>query len=92
MIQDGTDLNFATRPKCGGLQVIGRDRTGAAALGLHMHPTLAVTGAGLPLGVCAWGSIRSLPHVTRSGVSALKAGQQAAPLPQASVLPAFLHT
>ncbi|MCY3672554.1 MAG: DUF4338 domain-containing protein, partial [Alphaproteobacteria bacterium] len=50
-IQDGTDLNFATRPGCDGLQVIGRNQTRSKALGLHLHATLAVTGTGLPLGV-----------------------------------------
>lgn len=50
-IQDGTDLNFATRPGCDGLGVIGTNQTGVQTLGLHLHSTLAVTPAGLPLGV-----------------------------------------
>lgn len=50
-IQDGTDLNFASRPGCEGLGVIGANQTGAAARGLHLHSTLAVTPSGLPLGV-----------------------------------------
>ena len=50
-IQDGTDLNFATRPGCDGLGVIGTNQTGAQTLGLHLHSTLAVTPSGLPLGV-----------------------------------------
>ena len=50
-VQDGTDLNFARRPGCDGLQMIGKNQTGATALGLHMHATLAVTETGLPLGV-----------------------------------------
>ena len=54
-IQDGTDLNFATRPGCDGLQVVGRNQTGAKSLGLHMHATLAVTDTGLPLGVLRLG-------------------------------------
>ncbi len=54
-IQDGTDLNFATRPGCDGLQVIGKNQTGAKSLGLHMHATLAVTDTGLPLGVLRLG-------------------------------------
>ncbi len=54
-IQDGTDLNFSRRPGCGGLQLIGKNQTGAAALGLHLHATLAVTGTGLPLGVLRLG-------------------------------------
>ena len=55
-IQDGTDLNFATRPGCEGLSIIGRNQTSAKTLGLHLHLTLAVSGAGLPLGVlrCAF--------------------------------------
>ena len=57
-IQDGTDLNFTTRPGCDGLQMIGTNQTRATALGLHMHATLAVTETGLPLGFCAWGSMR----------------------------------
>ena len=54
-IQDGTDLNFTTRPGCDGLQIIGRNQTKATALGLHMHATLAVTDTGLPLGVLRLG-------------------------------------
>ena len=54
-IQDGTDLNFTTRPGCDGLQVIGSNQTRATALGLHMHATLAVTETGLPLGVLRLG-------------------------------------
>ena len=50
-VQDGTDLNFATRPGCDGLGVIGANQTGAQSLGLHLHSTMAVTPAGLPLGV-----------------------------------------
>ena len=54
-IQDGTDLNFATRPACGGLEAVGRNQTGAKSLGLHLHATLAVTASGLPLGVLRLG-------------------------------------
>ena len=54
-IQDGTDLNFATRPGCEGLGIIGRNQTTAKTLGLHLHLTLAVSGAGLPLGVLRCG-------------------------------------
>lgn len=50
-IQDGTDLNFASRPGCEGLGVIGSNQTGAIARGLQLHSTLAVTPSGLPLGV-----------------------------------------
>ncbi len=42
-IQDGSDLNFARRPGCDGLQVIGTNQTRASTLGLHLHATLAVT-------------------------------------------------
>ncbi len=54
-IQDGTDLNFATRPGCDGLEVIGRNQTSAKTLGLHLHATLAVNDTGLPLGVLRLG-------------------------------------
>ena len=54
-IQDGTDLSFATRPGCEGLGIIGRNQTSAKTLGLHLHLTLAVSGAGLPLGVLRCG-------------------------------------
>ena len=54
-IQDGSDLNFATRPGCEGLEVIGRNQTGTRTLGLHLHATLAVNGLGLPLGVLRCG-------------------------------------
>ena len=47
-IQDGTGLNFATHPGCEGLGIIGRNQTSAKTLGLHLHLTLAVSGAGLP--------------------------------------------
>ena len=50
-IQDGTDLNFATRPGCEGLGVIGSNQTGAETRGLHLHSMLAVTPGGVPLGV-----------------------------------------
>lgn len=57
-IQDGSDLNFATRPDCEGLEVIGRNQTRSKALGLHLHVTLAVNEKGLPLGVlrCGFGT------------------------------------
>ncbi len=50
-LQDGTDLNFASRPGCAGLGVIGTNQTGAITTGLHLHSMLAVTPGGLPLGV-----------------------------------------
>ncbi|MCY4112019.1 MAG: IS4 family transposase [Chloroflexi bacterium] len=68
-IQDGTTLNFATRPGCDGLQVVGKNQTGATSLGLHLHATLAVSGTGLPLGVPRLGfdavSKRSAPERAR---------------------------
>ena len=54
-IQDGTDLNFATRPACGGLEIIGHNQTSAKTRGLHLHLTLATTGEGLPLGILRCG-------------------------------------
>ena len=62
-IQDGTDLNFATRPGCEGLSIIGRNQTAAKTLGLHLHLTLAVSGAGLPLGVLRCGFDEQPPPV-----------------------------
>ena len=50
-LQDGTDLNFASRPGCEGLGFIGTNQTGTRSRGLHLHSTLAVTPSGLPLGV-----------------------------------------
>ena len=50
-IQDGTDLNFAEHPGCVGLGLISRNKGSAGTLGLHMHSTLVVNGAGIPLGV-----------------------------------------
>ena len=57
-IQDGSDLNFATRPGCDGLEVVESNQTGTGTLGLHLHLTLAVTAQGLPLGVlrCEFGT------------------------------------
>ena len=52
-IQDGTDLNFATRPNCEGLGIIGRNQTASETLGLHLHLTLAVNGAGAAAGGAA---------------------------------------
>ena len=54
-LQDGSDLNFATRPGCAGLRIIGRNQTSARTLGLHLHATLAVNPQGLPLGVLRCG-------------------------------------
>ena len=54
-IQDGTDLNFTTRPGCDGLQIVGKNQTGVTALGLHLHATMAVTDQGLPLGMLRLG-------------------------------------
>jgi hypothetical protein len=59
-IQDGSDLRFARRPGCVGLEVIGRNQTSSKTKGLHLHLTLAVTSEGLPLGVlrCGFGTPR----------------------------------
>ncbi len=54
-VQDGTDLNFARRPGCDGLETVGRNRATSSTLGLHMHATLAVTDTGLPLGLLKLG-------------------------------------
>ncbi len=50
-IQDGSDLNFNNLSNCEGLGVIGNNQTGAKSRGLHLHSMVAVTTAGLPLGV-----------------------------------------
>ena len=50
-IQDGTDLNYTNLDQCEGLHSLGSNQTGAQSRGLHLHSTLAVTTAGLPLGV-----------------------------------------
>ena len=50
-VQDGTKLNYSTRPACEGLQVIGSNQTKTKTLGLSLHMTLALTEDGLPLGV-----------------------------------------
>ena len=57
-IQDGSDLRYARRPGCAGLEVIGRNQTTSKTKGLHLHLTLAVTAEGLPLGVlrCGFGT------------------------------------
>ena len=59
-IQDGADLNLATRPACGGLETIGRNQTSAKIRGLHLHQTLATTGEARVCrsGSCAAASIR----------------------------------
>ncbi len=57
LVQDGTDLNFATHPECDGLGIIGKNGKGASGtLGLHMHPALAVGTDGIPLGAPRIGS------------------------------------
>ena len=78
-LQDGSDLNFATRPGCEGLEVIGRNQTGAKTLGLHLHATLAVNANGLPLGV------------VRCGFDAATEGAKAARKGQATKMRRWLH-
>jgi len=51
VVQDTTDLNFATRHHTKGLGPIGTNQTGAKSFGLHLHSSLALTTDGLPLGV-----------------------------------------
>ena len=65
--KDGSDLRFATRPGCTGLEVIGRNQTKSRTQGMHLHLTLAVTPTGLPLGVlrCGFGT----PHKAQGGKS-----------------------
>ena len=51
LVQDGTELNFATHMGCEGLGKISRNKGSAGTLGLHMHTSLAVAADGVPLGV-----------------------------------------
>lgn len=51
IVQDTTDLNFATRNHCEGLGQIGTNQTGAKSRGLRLHSSLALSSEGLPLGV-----------------------------------------
>ena len=51
LIEDGTDLNFATHHGCSGLGVLSGGNGKAKTLGMHLHSTLAVSAAGIPLGV-----------------------------------------
>ena len=53
LVQDGTDLNFATHHGCDGLGVISNNggKAGSGTLGIHMHGTFAVSDRGIPLGV-----------------------------------------
>ena len=74
-IQDGTDLNFATRPGCEGLSIIGRNQTSAKTLGLHLHLTLAVNSTGLPLGVLRCG-FDEPPACEESNVQGLGDGHE----------------
>ncbi len=59
-IRGGIDLTFARCPGSDGLQLIGKNQTGASRL----HLTLTVTDAGLPLGVLAMGvdRVQKLPE------------------------------
>ncbi|HET7874592.1 MAG TPA: IS4 family transposase [Methylomirabilota bacterium] len=50
-VHDGSELDYAGLAACAGLGVIGTNQTGAQSRGLYLHSTLAVTAAGLPLGV-----------------------------------------
>ena len=50
-IMDGSTLNYARRPRCKGLTVIGRNQTKTRTKGMDLHVTLALNTAGLPLGV-----------------------------------------
>jgi hypothetical protein len=51
ILQDTTDLSFATRSACKDLGQIGTNQTGAKSLGLRLHSSFAVAESGLPLGV-----------------------------------------
>ncbi len=49
LVQDGTDLNFATHG-ASDLGLISRNKGSAGTVGLHLHSTLAVADNGVPLG------------------------------------------
>jgi len=52
IVQDTTQLNYSTRPKCEGLGEIGSNQTKTKSKGLDLHSCLAIGGeTGLPLGV-----------------------------------------
>ena len=73
-IQDGSDLNFARRPNCDGLGIIGRNQTASKTLGLHVHLSLAVNGEGLPLGVLRCAMDAPLPG--RAGQKSRRGSQR----------------
>jgi len=50
-LQDGSTLNYASRPACKDLDVIGQNQTTTKTRGMHLHVTLSTTAEGLPLGV-----------------------------------------
>ncbi len=50
LIQDGCDLNFATRPGFRGPSLIAKNEKSSGTLGLHMHSVYAVGGDGILLG------------------------------------------
>ena len=50
-VHDTTDLNYAHRPACRGLGIIGKNQTRTESAGLALHSTLALTDEGLPLGL-----------------------------------------
>ena len=50
-VLDSTNINYNTRPKSEGLDSIGRNQTTVESKGVHLHATLALNTAGLPLGV-----------------------------------------
>jgi hypothetical protein len=51
VVQDTTDLSFATRPQTAGLGLVGSNQTGAKSLGLKLHSSVVLTPEGLPLGI-----------------------------------------
>ena len=62
-VEDETIITYSTRPKCEGLEVIGRNQTTAKAQGVRLHATLALSAEGLPLGLlrCAYAPEKG-PH------------------------------
>jgi hypothetical protein len=58
VVQDTTDLNFATHHHTSGLGTIGKNQSGTKSRGLQLHSSLALTAEGLPLGVLERVTIR----------------------------------
>ncbi len=80
-IHDGTRISYSSRPKCAGLDVIGRNQTKATAKGVRLHTTLAATEDGLPLGILRTAYVPGEgPHApgTQLWIDGLESAEEAA--------------